>query len=202
MSLVEDHDLPNRRMILLDTVVAYEGMDHLEKCLEWGLKLKSSAGCALKISLYGHDIERAFNDRAEKKNFINYSEYKKQHSLNSANYLMDYLKKIDSQETLIKEVDTLVRYHDIGYVTGLEQELYKDLRILRDADAITLFDDRQAIEHYIRVNGIDNAEAKMRFMFRKLSQRARSRPEITDIYKQAIQKVREERKKSSIDDFL
>lgn len=175
---------------------------HLESCLEWGLKLKPGAGCALKISLYGHDIERAFKNRANRRDYSIYRLYKQQHSINSANYLTKYLIKVYSAETLINEVSTLVRYHDVGYPTNLEKSLYKGLRVLRDADTIALFEDKEAIKYYIKVNGIDYTEAKIRFMYGKFTRQARERPEVVALYKQAVKIISEERKKSTLDELL
>ncbi len=181
---------------------------HLEKCLEWGLKLNKYARCALKISLYGHDIERAFADRALKENYKgDYKTYKKQHSLNSANKLAECLSKIDSNKTLVSEVYTLTKYHDVGFVVGLEKHLYSDLRLLRDADAISFLDDKDAIETYIAQNGIDKTKEKMRFMFNKLSKKARGRPEVGRLYENCMKLIAEKRsiasgKIATIEDFL
>ena len=185
---------PNSKELIL--------VPHLEKCLNWGLKLCNSAGCALKITLYGHDIERAFNNRVQKKDFSSYTVYKKQHSMNSAVKLTDYLTKIGSDKVLVNEVYELVKYHDVGYVTGMKKHLYSDLRFLRDADAISFLDDSNAIEIYISQNGLKNTEEKMKFMFGKLSRQARARPEVVKLYQKCMALVAQRRKIATIDDFI
>ena len=190
--------------VIKNTPKAFElGLNpHLIKCLEWGFKLNPQPRYSLRISLYGHDIERAFDDRTKKKDYPNYDAYKEQHSINSANKLVDFLKKINADPQITEEVNTLVKYHDVGYVVDLPKPVYADLRILRDADAISLFDDKASFEYYIKMNGIGTAEEKLNFMKKKLSKNARGNPEIHTLYKKSIQIINEKKQKPTVDDFL
>ena len=164
-------------------------MPHLEKCLSWGLKLKASAGCALKISLYGHDIDRAFKGRIRREDYTNYDEYKIQHALHSANYLVEYLTKINSDARLVSEVGILVKHHENEFVGGIEGLVYSDLRFLRDADSISFFDDSNAIIKYAVNHGIADTRAKIKYMNDKLTKKARARPEVMVIYQNAIRQI-------------
>ena len=191
---------------------------HLKKCIEWGLVINPWARYSLKIALYGHDIERAFPDRIKCENLRRdspeYKEYKKQHSLNSAKKLVDFLKKINAEEPMAQEVETLVKYHDVGYVQGLNQNekgylagfderLYRDLRLLRDADAISLFDDPETIEMYILKYGIKDTEDKIKkFMFDKLTKKACQKPEVMAIYKKAEKLIEEKKAIIKSSEFL
>lgn len=153
---------------------------HSRKVLEWGLIIKPDASYRLQTALYCHDIDRADKNRVKRKPDESYDEYKKRHQERSAAVLKEFLLRIEAHPHLSEDICAMVLYHDIGELVTKNDRLYKDYRILKDADAITFFE----IEFpaYIHRCGITDAENKLNFMYKKLTDKAKRRPEVQKLY--------------------
>lgn len=159
---------------------------HAELVLKWVLKLKPDADEALQIAALSHDIDRAITGITEKdlKDYSKIDEFKKEHSIRSANIIGEILKKHDYPKTIISEVKRLVENHEFG--GNYEAE------ILKDADSIAYFD--YNIPSYLKRNGRERTKNKIQFMYNRLSNDAKklvdqikfSDKEIEELVQEAI----------------
>lgn len=139
-------------------------LKHSELVLKWVLNLKPDANESLKIAALSHDIDRAITKITEKdlKDFSKIDEFKKEHSIRSAQFICDILKKDNYPQNIIDRVKILVENHEFG---GEE-----DSNILMDADSLAYFD--YNIPSYLKRNGRERAKEKIKFMYRRMSNRA------------------------------
>ncbi len=147
--------------ILPESPIDFE-LKHSGLVLKWVLKLKPDADEALKIAALGHDIDRAISKITETYDLKDYSkinEFKKEHSLRSAKYLQDLLKKYNYNKKIIEKVKKLVENHEFG---GDEET-----NILMEADSLAFFD--YNLPFYLNKNGKERAHKKIRFMYDRLS---------------------------------
>ena len=86
-------------------------------------------------------------------------EFKKEHSIRSANIICDILKKHNYSKDVINKVRHLVEGHEFG---GDEEQ-----NILMDADSLAYFD--YNIPSYLKRNGRDRTKEKIRFMYKRLT---------------------------------
>jgi hypothetical protein len=163
-------------------------LTHANLVLEWVLRLKPNADEALKIAALSHDIDRAKTGITEKdlNDYSKINEFKKEHSIRSANFISEILQKYNYQPEFIKKVRRLVENHEFG---GDEET-----DILTDADSLAYFD--YNIPFYLKRNGKERTEEKIKFMYQRLSESAKKQvtmishkePEITEL----VQKVLKE----------
>ena len=125
----------------------------------WVLKLKPDANYELQIAALAHDIERGVYDDIVASKFDSYDDYKKQHSLMSANEIKKILLKYNLDEKFISKVYNLVLNHEIGGDDEVD--------ILKDADSISYFQD--SIEPYSKRNTIEKTKFKIKYMFDRAS---------------------------------
>ena len=139
---------------------------HSELTLKWVLKLKPDADEALKIAALGHDIERGITGISEKdlKDTSKLDEFKKEHSVRSANFVADIMKKHGYDEKIIDKVKNLVEEHEF---VGDEEES----NILTDADSLAFFD--YNLPYYKKRNGEEKAKHKIKFMYKRMSEKAK-----------------------------
>jgi hypothetical protein len=133
------------------------------------LKLKPDADEALKIAALSHDIDRAATKLTEKDlkgvmNPDNYAAYKKEHSMRSARFICKLLEKHDYPKSITQKVKHLVENHEFG---GDEET-----NILMDADSIAYFE--YNIPSFLKRNGEDKTKKKIRFMYERMSVRAKN----------------------------
>lgn len=138
---------------------------HAELVLKWTLKLKPDADEALQIAALSHDIDRAVTGITEKdlKDYSQIDEFKKEHSLRSANIISEILKKYNYPQDIIDKVKYLVERHEFG--GDYESD------ILKDADSIAYFD--YNIPSYLKRNGRERTISKIQFMYNRLSSAAK-----------------------------
>lgn len=146
--------------ILPDSPIEEELM-HARLALKWVIKLKPDVDEALKIAAMSHDIERAITKITEKdlKDYSKIDEFKKEHSLRSAKFICDILKRYNYPQEIIDKVKYLVENHEVG---GDEEA-----NILRDADSLAYFD--YNIPSYLKRNGEEQTREKIKFMYKRLS---------------------------------
>jgi hypothetical protein len=140
-------------------------LKHSELVLKWVLNLKPDADEALKIAALSHDIDRAITRITEKdlKDFSKIDEFKREHSIRSAKFICDIMKKHDYSQDMIKKVKHLVENHEFG---GDEES-----DILMDADSLAYFD--YNIPSYLKRNGKERTKEKIKFMYKRLSAKAK-----------------------------
>lgn len=146
---------------------------HGENTLKWVLVIKPEASMALQIAALGHDIERSRHDRYKNEDFTDHSEYKRLHSEKSAEVLGQLLRGSGIGDTVIEEVEELVRLHEVG---GTE-----DADVLRDADSISFFDNN--LDFYIGYKGLEGAKVQVEYKFSRCSKRAQDYIKNLDNYK-------------------
>jgi len=159
--------------------------NHSKLTHEWVLKLKPNADDALQIAALGHDIDRAIEKRRVKKeNFKDYDEYKKEHAKESAKITCELLEKHKFDKDFIKKVKFLIENHEVGGSTEVD--------ILKEADSLSFFN--WDIYFYLKDRGVEKTREKIRFMYKRLSQGARSLvgqvdfkdKKVADLIKEAI----------------
>lgn len=140
---------------------------HAELVLKWVLKLKPNADEALKIAALSHDIDRAITGIIKDSNLeVNseaYVAFKRAHSIRSAYFICKILEKYDYPKRIIQKVRHLVENHESGGD--------RETNILTDADSIAYFEAN--IPGYLKTNGEDQTKRKIRFMYGRLSNRAK-----------------------------
>ncbi len=136
---------------------------HSQSVWQWVLKLKPDADSALQIAALGHDIDRSFGDyRKMKARYVTYEEYKKAHALLSAKIICDLLIKHNFDNTTIDKVKHLIENHEVGGEG--------DVAILTEADSMTFFNN---LPHYRRAHTEKETIDKIKFMYNRLSDRAK-----------------------------
>ncbi len=162
---------------------------HSKSTLKWLLILKPNADRALQIAALGHDIDRGVSGITDKslKDMKNYEQKRIEHSIRSAKVMSDLLKKHNFDKEFIDRVYCLVERHETG---GDE-----DSDILRDADSIAFFE--YNIPTYFERNGKEKTFHKIRYMFYRVSDRAKNiikkikyqDKEINDLVKETLTKI-------------
>lgn len=140
-------------------------LKHSELVLKWVLNLKPDADEALKIAAISHDINRAITKITEKdlQDFLKIDKFKKEHAIRSAQFIADILKKYNFPQAIVDKVKHLVENHEFG---GDEES-----NILKDADSLAYFD--YNIPSYLKRNGRERAQEKIKFMYKRLSAKAK-----------------------------
>jgi len=175
--------------ILLKSPLDFE-VTHSGLVLKWVLKLKPDADEALKISAISHDIDRAVTGITEKdlKDYSKIDEFKKAHSIRSAKFIVEILKMNNYSSNIVKKVKHLVENHEFGGDP--------DTDILKDADSIAYFE--YNIPSYLKRNGQQRTEEKIRFMYKRLSPKGKKMMKevkykdkhISSIVKQSLSKLK------------
>ena len=143
---------------------------HAQLVLKWVLKLKPDADEALKIAALAHDIDRAITGITEKdlSDYSKINEFKKEHSVRSANYIAELLVKHECREEVIRKVKDLVEKHEVGGDSESD--------ILMNADSLAYFE--YNIPSYLKRNGEERTKEKIKFMFSRLSTDAKKLVEL------------------------
>ncbi len=172
--------------ILKKSPLVFE-ITHANLTLKWLLKLKPNADIALQIAALSHDIERAVTGITEKdlKDYSKISEFKKKHSIRSAEIILGLLERHGFSEAITKKVFLLVKDHEFGNS--------KESKILMEADSLAYFD--YNIPGYLKRNGKERTKEKIRFMYNRLSKKARrtvqrmkfKNSEIKKLFKESIE---------------
>lgn len=132
---------------------------HARNTLEWMIKLEPQADEALKIAALGHDIERAISKRKIKReNYTNYEEFKKAHSLNSAEVLSKLMETFGVKKDLREEIFYLVNHHETGG--------NKRSNLLKNADSLSFF--QVNLPYYFIRNNLDETKKRCKWGYRRL----------------------------------
>ena len=141
---------------------------HSKTTCKWLLRIKPDADEAMQIAALAHDIDRAIPERRLKEelweqNYATYKEFKDDHAANSAQIIGEVLEKFDFDKEAIDRVKYLVANHERG---GDE-----DANAIRDADSLAFFE--QTISRFVEIYGLEKLEAKVRFMYDRMSDKAK-----------------------------
>ncbi len=152
------------KYILPTSPIEFE-LKHAELVLKWVLELKPDADEALKIAAFSHDIDRAVHKILEKdlKDYSKINEFKKEHSLRSAQIISAILAKHGYPQKTIDKVKQLVESHEFGGDPESD--------ILKDADSIAYFE--YNIPFYLKITGRERTKEKIKFMYRRMSEKAK-----------------------------
>lgn len=141
---------------------------HLEKTVEWLLKLNPEAGQALLIAGISHDIERAFREEAvyqkmfQSRDAFRDPAFLDYHQLRSAKIITDFLERLDCPTVLREKVFHLVAHHETG--GDAESDL------LKDADSLSFF--QTAVDLFVTLkvqeSSVDKVRSKFIWMFERI----------------------------------
>lgn len=138
-------------------------INHAINTLEWLLVLLPDASESLQVSVLLHDCDRFIKEkRVVQDDFENYDDYKKAHSIKSAEIAKKILLKIHRKD-IINQVTEYIADHEFGTTTLSA--------VVCDADSLSFFD--QNIQRYYFERGAENTEKKIAFMYNKLSAKAK-----------------------------
>lgn len=89
---------------------------HLERTLYWVEEMKSDAGEELLIAARSHDIERAFQPKADGSKKFSYSwgETMDKHQIDSGKIMFEFLAKEGYDLEKAKRVQELISKHEVG----------------------------------------------------------------------------------------
>ena len=136
---------------------------HSQSILKILLKLNPKADISLKIAALGHDIDRSIPElRIKPKGFKDYNKYKKQHSIRSAEIIVNLMESMAFKKEIIEKTKFLIENHEVGGET--------DVETLKEADSISFFQDN--LEYY-KKKYPDYFKDKVEFMYKRLSSKAR-----------------------------
>ena len=136
-----------------------EDPGHSKLTLKWLLKLKPEADETLQIAALAHDVERGTGKDKWKEDFTRYKECKQKHAKRSAKIIGDILRKYQYDKDMIRQVEKLVRKHEVGGD--------KDTDVLKNADSISFFD--YNIYFFYKAMGEEKTKYKIRYMFERTS---------------------------------
>ncbi len=142
---------------------------HLEKTVDWLLKLHPQADEALLIAGIAHDIERAFREEKVYRkmfhsdnaflddSFLDY------HQQRSAKIIADFLQRLNCPTTLSKKVFHLVSHHETG--GDFETDM------LKDADSLSFFQTNVDLFVTVKVreSSIEKVRNKFIWMYERIS---------------------------------
>ncbi len=136
-----------------------EDLIHSKNTLEWLLKLKADADTALKIAAFGHDIERAMEERkVRRRDYRKYDEFKGAHALNSARVIAEIMEECEMPKDLADDVFFLVRHHEMGGT--------RRANLLKAADTISFF--HVNLPHYFMREGEEETKRRCMWGLRRL----------------------------------
>lgn len=142
-----------------------EDSKHSTNTRAWILRLKPEADMALQIAALGHDIERSIKElKIKREHYIDYNEFKRAHSRNSAKALHELLVKYDLDKRILDKVYNLVTHHEFGG--------NPEANILREADSISYFDVN--LPFYFQRNSKSETAFRIMWGYQRLSDEAKA----------------------------
>jgi hypothetical protein len=161
----------------------YWNAEHLIRTRDWVLELDPDASEALRLAALTHDIERQFSGGpvddlgiAPEANV----EYRRLHSVRSAKFVGRWLAGEAADEELVREVERLVRAHEVGGAT--------DEDVLQAADSLSFLEVNPAVVAGWFTSSRcsrERAKAQLRWMFERI-RLARARGLAEPLYEEAL----------------
>lgn len=151
---------------------------HLEAVLKEVEKREEDPPYEMRIMALGHDIERAFKNRAKKKEFSSYKEYKKVHAQRSAEIVAKKLEEFGADSFFIERVGYGIKHHEEGGTDFFEYADIVDQSYLEKiVDNIMKYDSqaclRYSLKEYLDEYGIEALEKKIEFMCNRVPEKNR-----------------------------
>lgn len=140
-----------------------EDPGHSESTLKWLLKLNPDATEEQQIAALAHDIERGVPPRTNQREGETYEEYKERHAKRSAEITAELMQKHGYSKESIQKVKQLIKKHEVGGTPETDE--------IRDADTLSYFD--WNIDFYLKREGYEKTEEKIKFMYGRASERAK-----------------------------
>ncbi|MEA3347576.1 MAG: DUF4202 family protein [Pseudomonadota bacterium] len=161
---------------------------HLERTVEWLLKLYPESEQALLIAAVSHDIERAFReDHVYQKMFLSENAFQDNafldyHQQRSAKIISEFLKTLNCPTALSEKVHHLVAHHETG--GDFESDL------LKDADSLSFFQTNVDLFVTVKVgeSSVDKVKSKFTWMFERIS-RPQAREFCRPLYEDAMARL-------------
>jgi len=108
---------------------------HLLRAEDWLLALEPEAGEGLRLAAVLHDIERAFPERGsawDSANDWDSPAYNRWHQDRCAEIAADWLREQGAADPLVREVETLIRVHEVGG--------WREADLLQAADSLSFLE--------------------------------------------------------------
>lgn len=159
-------------------------LNHAKSTKKWLLKLKPDADYALQIAALAHDIERGVDTEKFEKTkdqLKDYKNYKQLHSEKSAKVIVEILEKHNYENEFILKVKNLVLKHEFGGDYETDN--------LKDADSLSFFEEN--LEQYYKKFGQDRAEKKVKFMYERMSNKAKKQVKEIELKEPKLKKLLE-----------
>ncbi|RKX69586.1 hypothetical protein DRP53_07735 [candidate division WOR-3 bacterium] len=148
-----------------------EDLPHAHNTLKWLCYLKPDPDLAMKVAAFGHDIERAIEERkVHRSDFTNFDQFKKAHAENSALIIGEILSEIGVSTDLIERVVELVRRHEFGGDGDSDLLMY--------ADSISFFDVN--VNYYLKRHSWEDTRRRALWSYQKLPEPLRDLVERLD----------------------
>ena len=158
---------------------------HLERTVNWLVKLYPEADEALLIAGVTHDIERAFREESVYQKMFNSdkafqdSAFLDYHQQRSAKIITEFLKTLDCPTTLSEKIYHLVAHHETGGDSEAD--------LLKDADSLSFFQTNVDLFVTVKVveSSIKKVSDKFTWMFERISS-AKARDLCRPLYEDAM----------------
>jgi hypothetical protein len=157
---------------------------HLIRTVFWLKEIYPQADEAIEIAALGHDIERAFplrENEVEVKNNETWDsqEYLLWHGKRSAEFLGKFLRDNRADEELIKKVEDLVAFHEVG------GDAEKDA--IKDADSISFLENN--VDEFIkRGDSSESIKLKIDYMYNRIDSE-KAKEFAKPFYNMAVEKL-------------
>lgn len=138
-------------------------LDHAITTREWLLKLEPTATEELKMSAFGHDIERCFFAKMIEVADEPYLSYKTRHAQRCADILSSLMLGMGFSQESAEKVHHYVSLHEEGGD--------RECDLIRDADSLSFMSNN--LPHYLEENGKKRTAEKVSFMYNRASDRAK-----------------------------
>ncbi len=142
-------------------------LKHFDRTVYWTKKIKPDADEPILIAAYAHDISRAFNEELtiekSKNRDLTDSRILRKHQDESARIVVDFLRKENYDENLIKRIDNMVRHHEEG---GDEES-----DLIKDVDTLSFLEVNapRLIKTLVKVLGKEKIRRKIDYMYNRIS---------------------------------
>ncbi len=158
-------------------------MKHFDRTVYWTKKIRPDADEPILIAAYAHDVSRAFNEEftveKSKNRDLTDPRVLRKHQDESACIIVDFLRKENYDENLIKRIENMVRHHEEG---GDEES-----DLVKDADSLSFLEVNapRLIKTLAKVFGKEKIRRKIDYMYDRISS-AKAKSFAKPYYEKAI----------------
>ena len=158
-------------------------LKHFDRTVYWTKKIRPDADEPILIAAYAHDVSRAFNEEftveKSKNRDLTDPRVLRKHQDESACIIVDFLRKENYDENLIKRIENMVRHHEEG---GDEES-----DLVKDADSLSFLEVNapRLIKTLAKVFGKEKIRRKIDYMYDRISS-AKAKSFAKPYYEKAI----------------